>query len=478
MTVQRLLAASLFVVSFTSVGFSCSCVSSGGCPGLGGKAGPVFLGTVLTVTDLPRTGDHAFLSSRKARIHVDESFGGLSPDVYEIDVLTGAGGGDCGIPFKPGDVYLIDAFVGTDGLVHAGICSFTRRIDAAGVAIQILRQRRDGQPVPSLAGQIAQSDRNFEGTLGRHKPKPLANAVIRVKTDGTVYETRADAEGLYSFYDLPSGKYEFAPDLPPGTTLSWYIGSDRPLGSFELKAGACKERGIEVFQSGSIQGRVLDSSNKLLSHAFVYIVPADVKVLPTERQLYWESQGEEGFFKIVHIPPGDYLILVNPDDSRKPDFPYPRTFYPGVRDRVAAGIISLRQGEQITGADIRIEQQFTPRHLTVRVTWADGRLIKDFVFVKAKGSVNPSARCDTRQPDLKSSVVNLSILPNEPYDVEAELVCQYADERSIGPGATLKSNTVHLEPDDGRTELFLTIPATDCPHMAGKTLLTDRKTDQ
>lgn len=441
---------------------------------MGGKAGPVFLGTVLAVTDLPRTGVDVFLSRRRTRIQVDESFGGLSPDVHEVDVLTGAGGGDCGIPFRAGEVYLVDAFVGKDGLVHAGICSSTRRIDAAGVALRILRQRRDGQQVPSLAGQIARHDRSFEGTLGTHDPKPLANVLVRVKADGRVYETRADSEGLYAFYSLPPGRYEFAPDLPPGTTLSWYIGSDRPLVPFELNAGGCQERNIDIFASGSIQGRILDSSNKLLPHAFVYIVPADEKVLPKERQLYWESQGKEGFFKFVHIPPGQYLILVNPEDSRNPEFPYRRTFYPGVHDRPSAAIITLRGGEQIKDADIRLEQQFALRHLTVRVTWADGRLIRDFVFVAAKGTVNPAAMSHTIQPDMKASVVDLSILSNEPYEVEGKLTCRYANERSIGPGATLKSNKVYLGPEDYRTELFLTIHATACPEIHGKTLLTDQ----
>jgi hypothetical protein len=441
---------------------------------LGGQTGPVFLGTVLAVTDLPDTGDDVFLASRRARIRVDESFGGLSPDVHEVDVLTGAGGGDCGIPFRAGEVYLIDAFAGKDGLVHAGICGSTRRIDAAGVALRILRQRRDGQRVPSLAGQIAQYDRNFEGTLGTHDPMPLANVLVRVKADGKAYETRADSEGLYAFYDLPSGRYEFAPDLPPGATLSWYIGSDKPLMPFQLNAGACQERNIEVFPNGSIQGRIFDSSNKLLPHAFVYIVPADQKVLPERRQLYWESQGKEGYFKFVHIPPGKYLILVNPDDSRNPAFPYRRTFYQGVHDRASAAVITLRRGEQIKDVDIRLEQQFVPRHFTVRVAWADGRPIRGFVFVEAKATANPAAMSDTSQPDMKGSVVDLSIVPDEPYEVQATLTCRYADARSIGPGATLKSNKVYLAPGDDRKELLLTIAATACPKIREKRLLTDQ----
>ena len=70
---------------------------------------------------------------------------GLSPDMHELDVLTGSGGGDCGVPFRPGETYLVGASVGSDGLVRVGICGITRRIDAAGVAVQLLRQRRRGQ---------------------------------------------------------------------------------------------------------------------------------------------------------------------------------------------------------------------------------------------------------------------------------------------------------------------------------------------
>jgi hypothetical protein len=149
-----LLTVLLSLLSFTSVAFSCSCLSSGGCPGWGNQTRPVFLGTVLSVTDLPRSGVFTFLSSRKARVRVDESFGGLSTGVHEVDIYTGFGGGDCGIPFKAGDVYLVAASVGMDGLAHAGICSSTQRIDAAGVLLRILGQQRDGKPLPSLLARL------------------------------------------------------------------------------------------------------------------------------------------------------------------------------------------------------------------------------------------------------------------------------------------------------------------------------------
>ena len=402
---------------------------------------------------------------------MDESFGGLAPDAHEIEVYTGAGGGDCGIPFKAGAAYLIDAFVGMDGLAHSGTCSSTTSIDGAGVLLRILRQRRDGKPVPSLVGQATRRDRNFNGPLGTLAPMPQPNLLVRLKAGQRVYEARADADGLYAFYGLPSGKYEFAPDLPSGTSLSWFIGSDKPAVPVELHAGTCQMRDLEVFASGAIQGRILDASGKPLARALAYIVPAGEKVLPKEGELYGESQGKQPFFKFVHIPPGEYLIVVNPDDLPDPDFPYQRTFYPGVHDRASAATITIRGGEQIKDADIRLEQQFTPRQLTVRVTWADGRLVRDFVFVTAKGTAHPEALSNAI---LNASVGKMSVLPNEPYELEAGLTCRYADERSVGPGAKLKSNKIYLSPGDGRKEILLTIPATSCPEVSGKKLLTNQ----
>ena len=70
---------------------------------------------------------------------------------------------------------------------------------------------------------------------------------------------------------------------------------------------------------------------------------------------------------------------------------------------------------------------------------------------------------------MAASAGDLKILPNEPYEVQAELICRYADQRSEGPGAILKSAKVFLAPDDGRTEMTLTIAATTCPMVPGKT---------
>ena len=140
-----------------------------------------------------------------------------------------------------------------------------------------------------------------------------------------------------------------------------------------------------------------------------------------------------------------------------------------------AAVITVHEGEQIQEANIRVAPQFAARHLTVRVTWSDGRLVKDWVHIDAKETAARNAIHHTHQPDPKASVLELSILPNEAYEIEAQLICQYAGENSVGPGATLKSNNVYLGARDDRTEVWLRLPGTACPEVAGKKLLSERQ---
>jgi hypothetical protein len=453
-------------LSFSSIGFACSCASTAGCPGLGTKTSPTFVGKVLSVTDLPRTTEFKFLSSRKARFQVDERFGGIAPEVREIDVLTGSGGGDCGIPFQPGAVYLIQASVDQDGALHAGICSATRGIESAGPALQVLRKSRDGQQLPSLTGTIARYQRDFDSRYAIHRLGPLAHTIVRLKAENAkTLEAITDAEGVYSFYGLPSGRFEFSADLPPGTTAR--------TDTLTLRGGACQEHSIAVYPSGSIQGRILDASNQPLPHALVYIVPAEQSPPLEWNQLYWEGQYEEGHYKLVQLPAGKYVIVVNPEDTLDPSFPYPRTFYPGVHQRESAAIITLAEGEQLKGVDLRLEPKFQPRRLKVRIEWADGRLVKD-ALIDADGIDHPEAIARTSRPDPRAGLVELLLVPDVPYRIAAHLTCSYADERSVRRGAKLQTSDVFLEPKDDRTELTLTMPATACPAIAGKTSVNDQ----
>lgn len=473
---RRLWKLSLAIFFFAPLGFPCSCSGPGGCAALGTTKNPVFLGTVLAVTGVPQSQSaDADWAPRKARIRVNETFGGLTPGTREVDVMTGYGNGDCGVPFEAGDVYLVDANAGEDGVLSAWICSNTTKVEKADVLLRLLRQRRDGRQLPSLIGQIVQTAPDFKSRYGQEDPQPLAGAPIRLRHSQKNYETRSDSSGVYAFYDLPSGKYQMDADLPSGMTRSWNSDHDGAPLSLELNSGRCKQEGIEVYPGGSIQGRVLDSSDKPLHDVPVYIVPARQQLSPQENGLVSEFQGKEGFFKFIHLPPGEYLILVNPADRQDPAFPFPLTFAPAVRDRESAGIITVRAGEHVADADIHVTRLFEPRPLTVRVAWADGRLIRGFVFVEGKQMDHPEALATTEQPDLGKSIIHMLLVPGKRYEIEATLICRYSYGQILSaPGATLHTDQIDFEPSDDRTEISLTMPGNACPALPGKTLLSDQ----
>lgn len=316
----------------------------------------MFVGTVLGITPVqPRDG----WPMGKVRIRIDESFGGLAPGAHEVDVMTGSGNGDCGVPFKTGDVYLVDASAEEDGVLYAGICSNTRKIDEAGAMLFSLRQRRDRRKLPSLIGQIVQTAPDFKDSSSMEDPKPLPGTRIRLKRGTKTYRARSDDAGVYAFYGLPPGDYQMDADLPHGVTWSWDSDDVGESKSFELHA-ACQQQWIQSYPSGSIEGRVLDPSDEPVRDGPVFIIPAGQQFSPGQTNLVFAFQGKDGSFKLIHLPPGEYVILVNPADLQGLGFPYPRTFAPGKHDRESAAIVTVHAGEHVTNADIHVGREFKP----------------------------------------------------------------------------------------------------------------------
>jgi hypothetical protein len=64
-------------------------------------------------------------------MHVDEALTGVEPGQKDIEIVTGAGGGDCGYAFRSGVAYVIYAYKNSEGRLETGICSRTRPLTEA-----------------------------------------------------------------------------------------------------------------------------------------------------------------------------------------------------------------------------------------------------------------------------------------------------------------------------------------------------------
>lgn len=171
------------------------------------SSGPAFVGTVLEVTVLEvteRSPTPSFLDRVQVKFRLDEPLSALPVGLREMEVFTGQGGGDCGIPFTPGERYLVLSHLGPDGRAHTGFCSGTRPVREAAAALRTLRQSRDRQPLPALTGQLRQLSPTGEQST------PVARTSVQVTVAGQVFRTTTDADGIYAFRDLPAGQFTLA----------------------------------------------------------------------------------------------------------------------------------------------------------------------------------------------------------------------------------------------------------------------------
>jgi hypothetical protein len=418
------------------------------------------LGTVVEVTAQGGASPESW-KWQKTRLRVDESFGGVGAEQREVEVWTSLE--RCGFSFRLGKSYLVDAWAGEGGRLVTSTCSYTGEVRTAGAMLQVLRRRRDGAKTPALTGRIVQRERNFKGDWGTGPARALGGTVVRVRSGEDSFETVADADGVYAFYDLPRGKYDYAAELPQGMVLTGYVGTEEPPRAVGVTESGCQMAELSVTSRGSIAGRLVDEAGRPVPGVWVAVAPAEKQLSPGER-LYSERSDAKGEFRLLHIPPGDYVLAVNPTDELHNGFPYRRTPYPGVV-RVAAG-------EQVTGAEIRLKREYEPRRVRVRVTWANGERVRRFVFVEAQG-MGREGVTSSASTDEKIEKGELVLAPGESYEVEAKVTCRYATARSVGPGAHLRSGKMKVSPGDGKTELELVIQATGCPVLAGKKLVDE-----
>jgi hypothetical protein len=100
---------------------ACSCSPAPPAPQAYASASAVFVATVVSRSRLPDGGGTHWRAAYAVEFAVSNWFKGAGHD--RVVVVTGEGGGDCGIPFEVGQTYLVYAF-GSDPLV-AHRCSRT-----------------------------------------------------------------------------------------------------------------------------------------------------------------------------------------------------------------------------------------------------------------------------------------------------------------------------------------------------------------
>ncbi len=171
-------------------------------------------------------------------------------------------------------------------------------------------------------------------------------------------------DGTFRFGDLPAGIYYLTAVAPglvvPGDANFWPVGRARVV---NLTAGeTIDDLELELKTGGVITGRVRDSSGRPLVETNVELIRIDEKGNRVPFRAGWNpvihNTDDRGIYRIYGLPAGKYIPSVG-YESRPNSMVftldrlyYPKTYHPDVTDISRARILELKEGDEITGADI------------------------------------------------------------------------------------------------------------------------------
>jgi hypothetical protein len=245
----------------------------------------------------------------------------------KVELRTGLGGGDCGVPFEVGKQYLVYAWKDESGKLSTGICSGTGFLEDRKADLAALR----GEPAVSPdADKLALPSTRLCGHVVKSsQANSPENSLLLIsagdKSPVPTDEAEIAADGSFC-----------AKDVAPGEYYLLYVGGTEEIpDSFGFFPGVTKLSDAKTISVG--RGQQIE--NLLLKVPFQpsYSVSGGVTAFDkayTELQpkvalfnaeyiqvglIYSQGLSSDGTFEFPHVLPGKYLaiVTVDGDDASK-----------------------------------------------------------------------------------------------------------------------------------------------------------------
>ena len=413
-------ASILFILFALDAAYACSCMRPGPPCAYFGKASAIFLGRVVgsaerkSYTDAD--GNKTVYDVGTIRFLVQENF--LGAPGYEVEIHSGTGGGDCGYWFRRNESYVVYAYRSEqDNKLYTNICTRTAHVSQAEEDLAYLRGLANAKPGATLYGRLLRLVGDPEHGPYSEGPK-MAGVKVVVTGGGKTIETATNEAGEYKVTGLPAGDYDAFPRLPENLGAVSSHDKRDDFGRFtgrepvSLSEGSCGELSFTVRFNGSISGRVIDARGQPAKEVKVVLASGE----DVEKDFdTWTDK--EGYYKFVMVQPGSYLLGFNLTWAPDNDDPYPKTFYPGVKTRSEASLITVGEGEQLKGYDMTLPPRLLERQLKVTVVWPDGKPAAGVnVDLEINEATNPSRQIATDE----SGTALVSVFENHYYIIYAQ----------------------------------------------------------
>lgn len=440
---------------------ACDCGSPGPACAYVSRAAAVFIGTVAFSDHDPALG----LRQRTfVRFKVEESFKGLSQAVSEVWVDPGSFT-SCYAEYNVGERLLVFAYGGGRSMppdtammsvvpgqlkskaLPAGInqdnppivysapeCSGTRdaRADDPGLKadIEYLRQYRSGVATRSVRGRVTE-DEHF-GIFGQDPVPGLDGVTLTLSGNGLTRSVRTDANGFYSFDDIPIGAYEVSASRKPYVS-QWHVRD------VEVPRAGCAAANFDMIAPGMIRGTLLDANGRPASKVRVEILRLNEQGKPIYYGAKQATTSIDGSYQFSELPQGPFQIGVNL--FRPPDVKTP--FRPTNWSEGNQLAIFLKPGEQKLIRPFRLPKPAAVRRIEAKVQWTDGRPASG---VTVWGEVGDQAAASDETDE--NGLASLDLLEGVTYNIEGKIWIVTDTSREVarsGPlSVTPESTPLHL----------------------------------
>lgn len=367
------LLALTIVAATASLANACTCGEISACEAFA-NASAVFVGVVTKAgirsvqTQFPATAMSATRTNGGPAAHfkIEEAFGGIATD--EIDIS--GGGTTCDYYFKEGERYLVYAYRNEDGTSFTtNICSRTSPLSQATDDLNYLRGAVKGSPGGTVFGDIFREPRNVTDEEAASEPIPRAEIIFENGTQS--FQAISDEKGKFEINGLAKGRYKVHTN--PATN---YSGADvmaespRNTWALDVPDRGCTQMWFVARPAGEISGTVTEASGVVGQDLWAGLIPVDG---PVDNSKSRSAKLVDSLFRFSFLAPGRYYLGFNLSSGPSLEEPYPEFYYPGVEDRARATIITISEGQRISGIKLPRPLRLAERMIEGFAEWPDGR---------------------------------------------------------------------------------------------------------
>ena len=333
-------------------------------------ASAVFVGRVAEITSTEVETNQGARKSRypqaSVRFVVEQAYKGVHG--LEVEIIEGDVGRQS--RFKQGEQYFVYAYRHPqNGRLQVGRCTPVISLADAKDHLEYVRELPQAIPGSRIFGSVVQYRSNLKERT-YNLIEPLANIEITIEAaNGKRFGALTDREGHYKIVGLRPGTYTVRAALPEHL-------DGEPVRKIDVTHGGCAEASFFASANSRISGKVLDAEGQPVPDISVELIPVDVKEVDDDFFMKIENHysNEHGRYELKEVPPGRYLMGINLSDETPNQYtPYPRTYFPGVKDRNQATVISVGEHQKLEDYDLHLPPRLAEGTITGSVLWPNGR---------------------------------------------------------------------------------------------------------